>query len=435
MEIFRIFEINHFSNTTTFFIIINMNPSIRNRHFWKVLYPRIVIGAIFFFILFFLLSSPKIIRSIVENQNMLINLQQSFYQLQSLYMVQPTLEDSPEVQRAQEKLEDDLAVLLERPFFSSMREVDEEFNLLLWDVKEALEEYSRLDLREIHRSEAISKRSVALESLIVELKNLVEHYADQQVFTIQLQNTFLIIVIGLFIVVIIYLDTKGNIEERNKERMRSLSRRYLNELEKSHKKTALDIHDIVLQELAIVCRFNHQLKEKTVSGNSNREWDIVDTSLDKSIKTLRGIIDDIQPWNTSAIAFPTLVHTLADTFLKDESIDHLVTVDTIPKDLLTEEEKQQILAILKEALSNIRKHAEATKVEVLVLWRKPWMIMTVKDNGKGFVNSDNRAVTNSNHIGLFSMRERAAMIDGSVQIFSRPGSGTTVTMTMKTSRN
>ena len=86
----------------------------------------------------------------------------------------------------------------------------------------------------------------------------------------------------------------------------------------------------------------------------------------------------------------------------------------------------QILHIVQEALSNVRKHAAATQVRVCID-RSEHCSITVDDNGRGF-NPDAEVADGSIHVGLNIMRERAHRIGGRFDIQSRLGEGTTVTL-------
>ena len=84
----------------------------------------------------------------------------------------------------------------------------------------------------------------------------------------------------------------------------------------------------------------------------------------------------------------------------------------------------QLLHILQEALSNVRKHARATRVLVRVASLPRWRI-EVRDDGRGFdPSAAGRGA--AAHVGLQIMRERAGQIGASVRLRSRPGAGTEV---------
>ncbi|MDR2875232.1 MAG: type IV pili methyl-accepting chemotaxis transducer N-terminal domain-containing protein [Methylobacillus sp.] len=85
----------------------------------------------------------------------------------------------------------------------------------------------------------------------------------------------------------------------------------------------------------------------------------------------------------------------------------------------------QILHILQESLSNIRKHSEATNVEVELISANECRL-TVKDNGKGY---DPDKSAGDTHVGIRIMRERAHRMGGSLALVSAPGRGTEVSLT------
>lgn len=90
------------------------------------------------------------------------------------------------------------------------------------------------------------------------------------------------------------------------------------------------------------------------------------------------------------------------------------------------EAQLQILFIAQEALSNVRKHARAERVDVLVADGDDF-VLTIRDNGAGF-DADVGSAPDGAHVGLHIMRERAGRIGAALDIASRPGAGTTVTL-------
>jgi PAS domain S-box-containing protein len=83
--------------------------------------------------------------------------------------------------------------------------------------------------------------------------------------------------------------------------------------------------------------------------------------------------------------------------------------------------------IVQEALTNTAKHAKAESVSIVIQRHPSWVQVIVADDGCGFdVNAALRAPGNWTHLGLHGMRERAALLDGSVTIESAPGEGTTI---------
>jgi two-component system nitrate/nitrite sensor histidine kinase NarX len=95
------------------------------------------------------------------------------------------------------------------------------------------------------------------------------------------------------------------------------------------------------------------------------------------------------------------------------------------------EVETQILYIVQEALSNVRKHAQARRVKV-DLWRdRDGLRLAVNDDGIGFDQAAAGGPAGGEHIGLAIMGERAARIGGRLEIRSRPGEGTRVALSLQ----
>ena len=94
------------------------------------------------------------------------------------------------------------------------------------------------------------------------------------------------------------------------------------------------------------------------------------------------------------------------------------------------EAEVQILHIVQESLSNIRKHALAQNVSVTLVRGHSGLELTVRDDGIGFDPVTNTAAHSDNHVGLKIMRERSRRIGGALQVHSRPGDGVEVVLTL-----
>lgn len=85
--------------------------------------------------------------------------------------------------------------------------------------------------------------------------------------------------------------------------------------------------------------------------------------------------------------------------------------------------KAQLIRIVQEALTNIRKHAQAKAVSIAAFERKGEAILEIKDDGRGFTPDDVNAIS---QYGLRGMRERAESIQADFQVISAPAMGTTI---------
>src|SRR5215208_809580 len=92
----------------------------------------------------------------------------------------------------------------------------------------------------------------------------------------------------------------------------------------------------------------------------------------------------------------------------------------------SDEEQLVIYRVTQESLSNVVQHAGASRVDV-ELNTVGRTVLRVRDDGRGFENRDGRG---RNRLGVSGMRERALLVGGNLAIFSTPGEGTTIELTM-----
>jgi signal transduction histidine kinase len=98
----------------------------------------------------------------------------------------------------------------------------------------------------------------------------------------------------------------------------------------------------------------------------------------------------------------------------------LVVEDGFPKELPAEM-SVELLRVLQEALTNVRRHSGAREVEVRLRTEDQEVVAEVVDDGRGFDPSSTRS-----RVGLSAMRERVEALGGEIEVESRPGEGTKV---------
>ena len=93
--------------------------------------------------------------------------------------------------------------------------------------------------------------------------------------------------------------------------------------------------------------------------------------------------------------------------------------------VLPEEMEQHLLRIAQEAVTNVLKHAGASRIWVKLHMEARKLYLRIKDNGHGF-EQDGVFASLGGHFGLIGMRERAERLGGELRLVSRPGEGTEV---------
>jgi signal transduction histidine kinase len=101
--------------------------------------------------------------------------------------------------------------------------------------------------------------------------------------------------------------------------------------------------------------------------------------------------------------------------------------DTLVEERLPSTLEVNLFRVAQEALSNVRKHAETDRARVAIGRREGIVRLEVRDWGRGFRPSGVRGSAGPGEtVGLSSMRDRVALLNGSLQIRSEPGFGTSV---------
>jgi two-component system nitrate/nitrite sensor histidine kinase NarX len=187
---------------------------------------------------------------------------------------------------------------------------------------------------------------------------------------------------------------------------------------------AREIHDGLAQTLGFlklqvaqmqnyVARNEHQRLQQTI--------DLCYATLSEAYQDARQSIDGLRIYPKDSDLSGWLEQT-ATEFQDISGIEVNLEIEDLGI-VLPSEIQAQLIRIVQEALSNVRKHAAAD--QVCIAWHKvnDDLCLEVKDNGKGFAPQD---VPGHSRHGLRGMRERSDLIGADFQVTSRPGSGTTL---------
>lgn len=210
---------------------------------------------------------------------------------------------------------------------------------------------------------------------------------------------------------------------RNNERLIAVSARLLEAHEEERKRLARDIHDGICQSLAGL-----KLNLQMLSLRSAKDDKTPREEIDKLTLMTGAIIDDArraaQDLRPSFLENKTLQEAVtwyAESFLAGSGIEFIIHTDRGPIREPATRTKDGLYRIVQEILSNVVKHARATRVELSMHNSGDQLVVVVTDNGVGF---DQAEV--SSGLGLTTMSERAELLGGDCQVLSGPGKGTTV---------
>jgi two-component system nitrate/nitrite sensor histidine kinase NarX len=221
------------------------------------------------------------------------------------------------------------------------------------------------------------------------------------------------------------LETLGQLLGIAIENLRLAAREREMAISEERNLVAQGLHDSIAQGLNYLNLQVQMLDSSVRDGRFDQVAEIVPalrTGVQESYEDVRELLLNFR----SRLAEDDLVAALqgtADKFSRQTgvAVELKADVDGAP---FPREQQLQLLFIVQEALSNIRKHALASRVEIRLEDGADFRL-TIRDNGVGFDPQMLREQGDS-HVGVHIMRERAQRIDATFTVESAPGAGTTV---------
>jgi signal transduction histidine kinase/ligand-binding sensor domain-containing protein len=197
-----------------------------------------------------------------------------------------------------------------------------------------------------------------------------------------------------------------------------------NALERERARIARNMHD----ELGASLTHIILMSEAAASDSSSRDLDQIADAARSVSSTLDEIVWATNPRNDTLARLVAYITEFAGEYLETAGINFRVELSTeIPDSPISAERRHEILLVVKETLNNIVKHAEAHRVLLHIELQDHELRITIRDDGRGFSAGDVALTSN----GLVNMEHRMASAGGTAKIDSRPGNGTTVTLSMK----
>jgi signal transduction histidine kinase len=203
-------------------------------------------------------------------------------------------------------------------------------------------------------------------------------------------------------------------------------RRAIEASESERTRWARELHDETLQQLA---GLRVLLAGARRSGDAERMSGAIDSALDQittAIGDLRSLITELRPAALDELGTRPALESLVERVARQTDLDIALEVDLAYDNgddarRHVPEIESTVYRLVQEALTNVSKHAGARTVEVSVSDREGHVTVMVRDDGAGF-----EPTAASAGFGLVGMRERLALVHGSLDIESAPDSGTLI---------
>lgn len=213
---------------------------------------------------------------------------------------------------------------------------------------------------------------------------------------------------------------------RKEEHLRALSGRAVALQEAERRVIARELHDSAGQALTAI-RIHLQL-----IAQSNESPEIVarlaektQTITDATLEEIRRAVTMLGPAILDDVGLEAAIERLCDDLREDDHLVILTDVKLTDSRPLTPALESTIYRLVQESLTNIARHAEAREAHVELMLSPEGLLLTIRDDGRGF--SVDAAIAKNRSHGLIGMRERTELLGGEFEIRSKPGAGTIVT--------
>jgi signal transduction histidine kinase len=219
--------------------------------------------------------------------------------------------------------------------------------------------------------------------------------------------------------------------EQAKEAQEAFSRQLIASQESERKRIAAELHDSLGQHLLIIKNWAMLALRELSGGCSSKEaLTEISTAASQAIDEVRAIAYNLRPYQLEKLGLTTAIHDLVNQVASSCAIRFITEVDRVDG-FFSKDAELHIYRIVQEGLNNTVRHSQATEACVLVTQKAGGVKLTIQDNGRGFIPADGPSEPGRNGFGLLGIAQRARMLGGQVTIQSAPGTGTTVSISLK----
>ncbi len=217
------------------------------------------------------------------------------------------------------------------------------------------------------------------------------------------------------------------------EELRLLSRQLLTAQEEERRRISRELHDVIAQTLTGINVQLAALKAETTATIDELRARIASTQLlvEKSVDIVHRFARELRPAMLDDLGLIPALKAYLTSYIADTGIRVTLTafagVEAAGGTVRT-----VLYRVAQEALTNVARHAKASRAEVIIQDIDGLIRMEIKDDGQGFAVHGTSCAVKTNRLGLLGMRERVEMVGGTFCVESAPGQPTTIRVEIPT---
>jgi PAS domain S-box-containing protein len=211
--------------------------------------------------------------------------------------------------------------------------------------------------------------------------------------------------------------------KKAQDQLRRLSAGIMANQEKERSAIARELHDELGQVLTALRMDSVWMQERLKKSDAKASDRALTMCrlIDKNIDDVRGMAFRLRPGVLDDLGLVDALDWYTTDFERRTEITCVFEHDKVPP--LSETVATAAYRITQEAITNVARHAFASRVDVVLKVQNGILTLEVADNGLGFNSLD---LSDSEGLGVAGMRERAALINGTLEVYSQPEKGTRV---------
>jgi signal transduction histidine kinase len=209
--------------------------------------------------------------------------------------------------------------------------------------------------------------------------------------------------------------------------LRLLSHRVLSAQEEERKRISRELHDVIAQMLTGINVRLETLKVEATAKPRGLSRKITRTQrlVEKSVDIVHRFARELRPVVLDDLGLIPALHAFLKCFAKETGIPiHLTAFAAV--ETLSSAKRTVLYRVAQEALSNVARHAHASRVNVDIHKIQDAACMAIQDDGRSFQVDRVLQSRRYKRLGLLGMRERVEMVGGRFRVESSPGHGTTI---------
>lgn len=211
------------------------------------------------------------------------------------------------------------------------------------------------------------------------------------------------------------------------EQLRDLSRQVLRAQEEERKRISRELHDVIAQTLTGINLRLSALKSSASTDRKgfSRSIALTQRLVEKSVSLVHDFARELRPAVLDDLGLVPALHTFMKDFTAQTGVrTQLIAFAAVEQ--LDTSQRTVLFRVAQEALTNVAKHARASRVTVTIQKLPQHIGMTITDNGQSFRATPGLQAGGGKRLGLLGMRERVEMVGGNFAVESAPGKGTSI---------